>query len=80
MDNQVSKHVCGQCNDEWLTDAEYLAHTCPKSGFAPTAPENLGAEFIDIQRSALERGLETIKADGADPIQVAVQEEAIQQL
>lgn len=80
MEQSVAIHKCGQCNDEWLTEAEYLAHICPKSGAAPTSADNLGPEFVEIQRSALERGLDGLKEENAPAEQIAAQEQAIGQL
>lgn len=71
----MGTHVCGQCNDEWLTEAEYLAHVCPKTSFKPTQAEHMGDDFILIQQAALVRGLEQLKEDGED---TAAQVEAIE--
>lgn len=57
---------CGVCNDEWLTEQEYLNHVCPQTGFTPQQSEHLGPEFTAIQAAALQRGLETLQAQGAD--------------
>lgn len=57
-------HKCGACVDEFLTLKEYLEHPCPATGFTPTQPEHLGPEFLEVQRAALERGLDRIP-DGA---------------
>jgi hypothetical protein len=84
MENTAEKHRCGVCNDEWLTEGEYNAHVCPQTQHTPQEAEHLIAStdpgFADVQKAALERGLESIQAQGATPEQVAVQEEAIQQL
>lgn len=55
---EPTSHRCGQCNDEWLTEAEYLAHACPTTGFNPQQAEHLGADFAAVQTAALERGAE----------------------
>jgi hypothetical protein len=61
MENtEPTRQVCGVCHDEWLTEAEYLNHTCPVSGFTPEQPEHLIAtttpDFAQIQEAAVERG------------------------
>ena len=71
----MGTHVCGQCNDEWLTETEYLEHKCPKTGYSPTEAAHLGPDFIAIQAAALGRGLEQLQTDGED---TAVQEKAIE--
>jgi hypothetical protein len=58
MMEQPTKHICGKCHDEWLTEDEYNGHTCPTTGFTPSQPEHQGAEFVQIQQAALERGAE----------------------
>ena len=58
MESAPQKHVCGVCNDEWLTEDEYNSHTCPGTGFTPQQPEHLGEEFIAISESAVARGEE----------------------
>lgn len=75
---EVQKHVCGRCNDEWLTEAEYLAHNCTATGFNPTQAEHLGPEFAEVQKAALQRGMDLV--DPADEVAVAKQQEAIDQL
>jgi len=77
MEPAVQKHVCGVCNDEWLTEEEYLNHTCT-TGFTPAQPEHLGPEFAEVQKAALERGLAHV--DPADEVAVARQQEAIDQV
>ncbi len=49
-------HVCGQCRKEFETEEQYLEHTCEKTGFNPTQPENLGEEFALISKAAIDRG------------------------
>lgn len=48
------------CHDEWLTEAEYLNHTCAKTGYTPERPEHLinstTPDFAAIQQAAIERG------------------------
>ena len=61
-----AKQVCGQCNDEWLTEKEYLAHTCPTTSANPTEAAHQGPEFIAIQAAALQRGLDELDAKGKD--------------
>lgn len=77
------RHICGVCNDEWLTEEEYLAHTCPGTNFTPTDPQHLvnstTPDFIEVSGAALQRGLETAQASG-DEAQVAKNQEAITQL
>lgn len=77
------RHICGVCNDEWLTEEEYLAHTCPGTNFTPTDPQHLvnstTPDFIEVSGAALQRGLETAQASG-DEAQVAKNQDAIAQL
>lgn len=70
-------HICGTCEASFDTEEQYVAHQCT-SGFTPADPEHLGAEFVAIQRAALERGLERI--DPADEAQKADQEDALNSL
>lgn len=58
MEDTTIKHICGRCSDEWLTEQEYLAHTCPTTGFNPTEPDHQGPEFVEVQKAALSRGLD----------------------
>lgn len=76
--DQTVKHVCGRCNDEWLTEEEYCNHVCPATSKQPTDPAHLGPEFAAVQQAALERGLEKIHP--ADQEAVAKQQDAIQQV
>jgi hypothetical protein len=59
-DNQVIKHICGVCKDEWLSEQEYLDHVCPNTERHPTEPEHLinstTPDFAEISTAALERG------------------------
>lgn len=59
-DTQTTRHLCGVCNDEWLTDEEYLVHVCPVTGFAPSDPQHLinstTPDFAAISAAAIERG------------------------
>lgn len=75
MDSQVEKHICGVCNNEFASEEAYVEHTCT-TGFTPAQPEHLGPEFLEVQKSALERGKEAIEP--TDEVQIARQEEAIQ--
>lgn len=49
-------HICGQCNQQFNTEEDYLGHKCPSTGFTPTQPEHLGPEFKAISEAALARG------------------------
>ena len=40
------------------SEENYLSHTCEKSGYQPTEPENLGEEFEAISNAAIARGNE----------------------
>lgn len=73
-----AKQVCGECGDEWLTEAEYLAHTCPTTSAKPTEAAHQGPEFVAIQAAALQRGLEQLEADGEDTTtqEIAIDEHA----
>ena len=42
MEPEAPKHVCGQCQNGFATEEEYLAHTCEKTGYKPTQPEHTG--------------------------------------
>ncbi len=57
---QPSVHRCGVCNDEWLTEAEYNGHVCPRTSATPAQPEHLinstTPDFAAISQAALERG------------------------
>lgn len=46
---------CGVCKKEFANEADYLAHVC-ESGFKPTDPQNMGADYLEIQKAALQRG------------------------
>jgi hypothetical protein len=48
--------VCGQCEQTFETEENYLSHDCEKSGFTPRDPENLGDIFKLISENALKRG------------------------
>lgn len=73
QDNQTQKHVCGVCGDEWLTEEEYLNHTCPKTNTTPTDPAHLGAEFAEVSAAAQERGAERVE-EAQHPAEVAAAE------
>lgn len=75
---EATKHICGQCNNSWATEAEYIAHTCQTTGVTPTDPLHQGAEFLEVQKAALERGLERV--DPTDVIQVEEQKKAIDEV
>lgn len=83
MEENITKHVCGVCNDEWLTEDEYNNHVCPNTNATPQQAEHLikstTPEFAAISEAALQRGLDSLQANGADDTQIAVQNEAIQQ-
>lgn len=49
-------HICGQCQIQFDTEAEYLNHRCSETGVEPTDPRSMGADYEAIQQSALERG------------------------
>lgn len=49
-------HKCGQCEQEFKTEAAYLKHECSVTGARPTEPESMGANWEAIQKAALERG------------------------
>lgn len=66
-------HICGRCNQHFGSEADYIAHTCPETGFTPADPEHQGAEFAEVQKYALERGKERL----SDPAAIAKQEAAI---
>lgn len=69
MDN-TTKHICGVCNDEWLTEAEYLNHTC-STGFTPAQPEHLinstTPDFAEISQAAVARGAESVDVPASEP-------------
>jgi hypothetical protein len=74
----TQKHICGLCHDEWLTEAEYIAHVCPATNTTPADPAHLGGDFLEIQKAALERGKERLQATPeADPTQLERQDAAI---
>jgi hypothetical protein len=85
MDNEVTptpehvidKHVCGTCHDEFLSEDEYLDHVCPVTGFTPRDPDHHGPEFANVQKAALERGMETLVASDAPQEHVERQQAAI---
>ena len=70
------RHICGRCNDEFLTEQEYLEHTCQATGTTPTDPAHLGPEFAQVQAAALQRGADAA-AEAGDHEQVAKNEAAI---
>jgi hypothetical protein len=74
----IQKHVCGICLDEWLSEQEYLDHTC-KTGFKPTDPEQMGEGFATIQEAALARGEER-KTEEVHPAELAVAEPEVKQV
>lgn len=63
MDN-TAKHICGICNDEWLTEQEYLEHICPTTQAQPTDPQHLinstTPDFAAISEAAVARGADSV--------------------
>lgn len=49
-------HKCGQCNQTFSTEEEYLSHGCEATGVQPTHPLSMGKNFLAIQTEALKRG------------------------
>jgi hypothetical protein len=78
QEHVVNKHICGRCNDEFLTEQEYLDHVCAATGYQPTDPQHHGPEFAAVQKAALERGMEVVIANGGDQAQVDRQQAAIE--
>ncbi len=80
MDSQVNKHICGVCNDEFLTEPEYTGHVCPTTGHNPSQAEHLvkstTPDFLEVQRGALQNGLVTLEDQGQD---TTAQQSAIDQ-
>lgn len=51
-DNRV---ICGSCELVFGDEKAYLGHTCTATGYKPTQPQHLGANFIRQSKAALER-------------------------
>jgi hypothetical protein len=47
---------CGQCTLEFDTPELELAHVCEVTGFTPTDPRSMGANWQTIATAAIERG------------------------
>lgn len=52
----MALHVCGQCNQAFELEVQYLDHQCPATGFTPREPENLGEDFAAVSEAAVARG------------------------
>lgn len=52
---EPEKHVDGLTGQEFASEAEYLAHTNPITGFTPTDIEHHGERGILVAKKALER-------------------------
>lgn len=39
MEEKEAKHICGQCNNAFEKEEQYLNHVCPKLGHTPRGPE-----------------------------------------
>lgn len=50
------KHKCGQCEVEFASYADYVAHVCPVDGHTPVEPESMGANHAAISAAAIARG------------------------
>lgn len=62
---QELKNICGQCNQGFASEQEYLDHTCATTGFTPQDPEHLGPEFVAASQAALERGAKRAELEEA---------------
>lgn len=58
-------NICGTCDSHFETDEAYINHFCATTGFTPADPQHLGPEFVEIQKSALERAKERDEVDNA---------------
>ncbi len=61
-------HKCGQCDAEFSSDEEYVAHLCEKTGFTPADAEHQGPEFAAVQEAALARGEERKAEEAAEVV------------
>lgn len=52
----MATHICGQCNQQFTSEEEYLIHKCATTGFTPKEPDHLGPEFKAISEAAVARG------------------------
>ena len=62
------KHVCGQCQEEFETEDQYLDHECPATGFTPRDPEHLGDDFKAVSEAALARGAAQQEKEADDTV------------
>jgi hypothetical protein len=60
----MPKHICGQCNQEFETEKEYLDHVCEVSGVNPKDSGNMERHEL-ISKAALERGNTRAKLEKA---------------
>lgn len=61
----ASRNVCGNCNEGFENEDQYLDHQCAVTGFTPRDPQNLGERFAEISKAAIERGEERKQAEPA---------------
>lgn len=78
QDDLSGKHVDSLTKAVFETEEAYLNHVNPITGHTPQEPEHLGAEFLAIQKAALERGADKISPEDIE--QKARQDEAIEQV
>ena len=57
--------ICGTCDSKFETDEAYINHFCATTGHTPADPEHHGPEFVEIQKSALERAKQRDEVDNA---------------
>lgn len=65
-------NICGQCDQNFSTEQEYLQHTCVKTGHTPQDVEHFGPEFAAISAEAQARGAERAAQEVPDSLGVPV--------
>lgn len=48
-------NTCGQCDQQFEGEEQYLSHTCDKTGYTPQDLEHHGARGIEVAKAALKR-------------------------
>lgn len=64
-----ASHICGACEQSFLSDEEYCSHVCPNTNFQPTEVEHqdalTGGRFSKIAEAAIARGDAKKEDEGA---------------